>query len=178
MAKVRMNIELSEEAAEFLDQLAKEEQTSKTEILRRALSVLKAYKAQSPRAAEARGRVGGAGAGAYRFQFECRCSRCGNCRGARQVSSMSGNEADSGRETIDTDDVLAPASIRESKSDIIRTKAAAWISGASLLIGSVFLVVALVKSDTELRAWATGLISLVVGAAIGYAFTSSSSNQG
>ncbi len=91
---------------------------------------------------------------------------------------MSGNEADSGRETIDTDDVLAPASIRESKSDIIRTKAAAWISGASLLIGSVFLVVALVKSATELRAWATGLISLVVGAAIGYAFTSSSSNQG
>ena len=52
MAKVRMNIELSEEAAEFLDQLAKEEQTSKTEILRRALSVLKAYKAQ-----KARGRV-------------------------------------------------------------------------------------------------------------------------
>lgn len=46
MSKVRMNIEVSQEVADFLDELAKEEATSKTEIVRRALSVLKAYKAQ------------------------------------------------------------------------------------------------------------------------------------
>lgn len=46
MAKVRMNIEISQEVADFLDQLASEEETTKTEIVRRALSVLKAYKEQ------------------------------------------------------------------------------------------------------------------------------------
>lgn len=46
MAKVRMNIELSEEVAELLEQLAQDETTTKTEIVRRALSVLKAYKRQ------------------------------------------------------------------------------------------------------------------------------------
>ena len=49
MTKVRMNIELSEEVAVFLDDLAKDEGTSKTEIVRRALSVLKAYKQQRDR---------------------------------------------------------------------------------------------------------------------------------
>ena len=44
-----MNIELSEEVADFLDELAKNEETSKTEIVRRALSVLKAYKQQKER---------------------------------------------------------------------------------------------------------------------------------
>jgi len=46
MAKVRMNIELSPEVAEFLEELAKDEATTKTEMVRRALSVLKAYKDQ------------------------------------------------------------------------------------------------------------------------------------
>ena len=49
MAKVRMNIEVSQEVADFLDQLAKEEETTKTEIVRRALSVLKAYREQKNR---------------------------------------------------------------------------------------------------------------------------------
>ena len=46
MSKVRMNIEVSQEVADFLDDLAKEEATTKTEIVRRALSVIKAYKDQ------------------------------------------------------------------------------------------------------------------------------------
>lgn len=41
-----MNIEVSQEVADFLDQISKEEATSKTEIVRRALSVMKAYKSQ------------------------------------------------------------------------------------------------------------------------------------
>jgi hypothetical protein len=46
MPKVRMNIEVSKEVADFLDELAAAEATTKTEIVRRALSVLKAYKNQ------------------------------------------------------------------------------------------------------------------------------------
>lgn len=46
MSKVRMNIELSEDIAKFLDELADEEGATKTELVRRALSVLKAYKQQ------------------------------------------------------------------------------------------------------------------------------------
>ncbi len=46
MAKVRMNVEVSQEVADFLEQLAAEEETTKTEIVRRALSVMKAYKKQ------------------------------------------------------------------------------------------------------------------------------------
>ncbi len=46
MKKVRMNVEFSPEVAELLEQLASEEATTKAEILRRAVSVLKAYKKQ------------------------------------------------------------------------------------------------------------------------------------
>ena len=49
MAKVRMNIEVSPDVAAFIEQLAEEEGATKTEIVRRALSVMKAYKAQKER---------------------------------------------------------------------------------------------------------------------------------
>jgi predicted transcriptional regulator len=41
-----MNIEVSQDVAAFLEQLAEDESTTKTEIVRRAISVLKAYKSQ------------------------------------------------------------------------------------------------------------------------------------
>lgn len=46
MSKVRMNIEVSQDLADFIEQMALHEATSKTEIVRRALSVLKVYKKQ------------------------------------------------------------------------------------------------------------------------------------
>lgn len=46
MAKVRLNIEISEDLAGFLDELASREDVTRTEIVRRALAVLKAYKEQ------------------------------------------------------------------------------------------------------------------------------------
>jgi predicted transcriptional regulator len=49
MSKVRMNIEVSKEVADFLEEVAASEDTTKTEIVRRALSVLKAYKQQKAR---------------------------------------------------------------------------------------------------------------------------------
>jgi hypothetical protein len=47
MAKVRLSLEVSKELAALLDTLAENEETTKTEIVRRALSVMKAYKEQS-----------------------------------------------------------------------------------------------------------------------------------
>jgi hypothetical protein len=47
MAKVRLSIEVSKELAALLDSLAENEETSKTEIIRRALSVMKAYREQA-----------------------------------------------------------------------------------------------------------------------------------
>lgn len=47
MAKVRLSIEVSKELAALLDSLAETEDTTKTEIVRRALSIMKAYKEQA-----------------------------------------------------------------------------------------------------------------------------------
>jgi hypothetical protein len=47
MAKVRLSIEVSRELAALLDTLAETEDTTKSEIMRRALSVMKAYKEQA-----------------------------------------------------------------------------------------------------------------------------------
>jgi len=46
MSRVRMNIEVSHDVADFLEEIAREERTTKAEIVRRALSVMKAYRAQ------------------------------------------------------------------------------------------------------------------------------------
>ena len=46
MAKVRLNMEVSEDLAKLLDSLADQEDVTRTEIVRRALSVLKVYKSQ------------------------------------------------------------------------------------------------------------------------------------
>lgn len=46
MSKVRLSMEVSEDLAMLLDQLADEEDVTRTEIVRRALAVLKAYKSQ------------------------------------------------------------------------------------------------------------------------------------
>jgi hypothetical protein len=46
MAKVRLNIEVSQELADLLDNLAETENATRSEIVRRAIAVLKAYKQQ------------------------------------------------------------------------------------------------------------------------------------
>lgn len=46
MARVRLNIEVSEDLARLLDQLAEEEDVTRTEIVRRAFAVLKAFREQ------------------------------------------------------------------------------------------------------------------------------------
>lgn len=79
-------------------------------------------------------------------------------------------------ETIQSDDALPRGQITsiETKGDYLRIKVAAYISGAALIVGVGFLVVAIATHDDELQTWASGLISLVVGAAIGFAFSGSS----
>jgi hypothetical protein len=49
MAKVRLNIEVSQELADLLDSLAETENATRSEIVRRAIAVLKAYKQQRER---------------------------------------------------------------------------------------------------------------------------------
>ena len=78
-------------------------------------------------------------------------------------------------EKIQSDRVIVPGSVSrvETRGDIIRIQVAAWISGAALLVGVTFLGLAIWIKDSDLQSWATGLISLVVGTAIGFAFSSS-----
>ena len=79
-------------------------------------------------------------------------------------------------EVIFSDDLIKPGDVSrvETPGDIIRIKVAGWIAGVALLIGTLFLIAALWTDDTELKSWATGLISLVVGAAIGFVFSNNS----
>lgn len=82
------------------------------------------------------------------------------------------------REIIETtNEIELGAVIMERATDKVRVLAAAIIAGASLLLGSAFLATAIYTADQELRAWATGLISLVVGAAIGFIFSGTGNNQ-
>lgn len=46
MAKVRLNIEISQHLADFLDVLAESEHTTRSEMVRRAISVLQAFHQQ------------------------------------------------------------------------------------------------------------------------------------
>lgn len=79
-------------------------------------------------------------------------------------------------EVIVSDDLIKPGDVSrvETPGDLIRIKVAGWIAGVALLIGTLFLFAALWIDDTELKSWATGLISLVVGAAIGFVFSNNS----
>ena len=80
------------------------------------------------------------------------------------------NSHPSNHEIINSGDVIEPGNVAgfETPGDMLRIKASAIISGAALFIGVGFLVWALLANNSELQTWATGLISLVVGAAIGF----------
>ena len=80
----------------------------------------------------------------------------------------------SGPEIIQSNAVVPPGAVSrvETRGDIIKIKVAAWISGAAVVVGIVFLSVAIWIEDSDLQSWSTGLISLVVGTAIGFAFSS------
>jgi predicted transcriptional regulator len=43
MAKTRLSLEMSEEMTNFLDKIATREDTTRVEVIRRSLSILKAY---------------------------------------------------------------------------------------------------------------------------------------
>lgn len=93
---------------------------------------------------------------------------------AGQTALTDIDEKESDRQIIiESDDVLKPGSVGnvESPGEMLRIKAAAGIAAASLLIGVIFLIASLFNQDKELQVWASGLISLVVGAAIGFIFS-------
>ncbi len=82
------------------------------------------------------------------------------------------------KEVIKSDEIIkrGKVSVDEPPSQMLKTKAALVIAIAALVIGVGFLIAALWMADNELKVWATGLISLVVGAAIGFVFSSSTSS--
>jgi len=53
--KIRLSMEVSEDVAKLINELASDTDTTKTEVIRRALSVMKAYKEQKARG---RGHIG------------------------------------------------------------------------------------------------------------------------
>ncbi|MES0127249.1 hypothetical protein [Mesorhizobium sp. M0029] len=76
---------------------------------------------------------------------------------------------------ISSEDVIEPGKVEvDPDPELIKVKAAVAIAAAAILIGVGFLIVSICIVDNELKSWATGLISLVVGAAIGFVFSSSS----
>jgi len=77
-------------------------------------------------------------------------------------------------EQISSVELIPEGGVRPSRLDEVKTISALIIAGVALLIGVLFLGVGLYSDDKELRTWATGLISLVVGAAIGFAFSNKS----
>lgn len=85
--------------------------------------------------------------------------------------------AESGKpETIQSTEVIPRGKVSavETRGDYLRIAVSASISAAALLIGVGFLATAIYLGDAELKTWATGLISLVVGTAIGFAFSGTS----
>lgn len=94
---------------------------------------------------------------------------------------MSGSDSklsDQSNKTVDVDDFFQPGSVDEPSPEYVKVVAAKQIALCAIGIGVVFLGLSLWLKDSELRSWATGLISLVVGAAIGFIFGGNSGQSG
>ena len=88
------------------------------------------------------------------------------------------NNADDLKKTIEVDELFRPGSVDEPSPEYVKVVAAKQIALWSIGIGVVFLGLSLWLKDSELRSWATGLISLVVGAAIGFIFGGNGKQSG
>jgi len=75
-------------------------------------------------------------------------------------------------EQIDSREIVptGAVAVEEKASDTWRIIGALIIAGCAIVLGTLFAGVALWVDNSELLTWATGLISLVVGAAIGFLF--------
>jgi hypothetical protein len=72
-------------------------------------------------------------------------------------------------ETIESTDVLARQAVSHvSMVEVLRIKASLWFAGAVLLIATATLLVSSIYNQRELQTWATGIISAITGAALGY----------
>lgn len=75
-------------------------------------------------------------------------------------------------EQIESREIVPTGSVdvEEKPSDTWRILGALIIAGCAIFLGAMFASIALWVDNSELLTWATGLISLVVGAAIGFLF--------
>jgi hypothetical protein len=74
-------------------------------------------------------------------------------------------------EQLTSTEIVPPGSVGPFDVEQMKMLAALVISGLAVVIGFTALLIAVCYHDDELKTWATGLISLVVGAAIGFAFS-------
>jgi hypothetical protein len=146
-----MNIEVSEDVANFLEELAIDEATTKTEIVRRALSVERTRSF------------------AHRVHIPSRGPRS---RVSWNFGSMS-TEGPHQPEIIKSDRVLRRSEVTDV--DAIKTKWSIGIAVTALMIGTGALIAAVIYNRPELTSWATGLISAIAGSAITYGFNKTNS---
>jgi hypothetical protein len=73
-------------------------------------------------------------------------------------------------EIIESSEVLERGAVLrvETRGEIIRVKASMWFVGATLAIAVAVLLLAILRDRNDLQTWATGLISGISGAAIGF----------
>lgn len=78
-------------------------------------------------------------------------------------------------EQIKSDDLIPANSVSLviARTEQMRVKAATVIAGAAVVVAAIFLVIGIFIDDTDLKTWAMGLISMVVGTAIGFVFGNS-----
>lgn len=74
-------------------------------------------------------------------------------------------------EQISSTEMVPPGSVNPIDVERMKMIAALVISATAVILGFAALVIAIWQDDAELKTWSTGLISLVVGAAIGFAFS-------
>jgi hypothetical protein len=73
-------------------------------------------------------------------------------------------------EIIESSQILERGAVSrvETRAEIIRVKASMWFVGATLAIAVTILLLAVWQGRNDLQTWATGLISGISGAAIGF----------
>lgn len=78
-------------------------------------------------------------------------------------------------EIIVSDRVIAERDVEDV--DLVKVRASVRIVYWALAIAGAVLVLSVYNGDTDLRSWATGLISSIAGAALAYGFVARSGGK-
>ncbi len=75
-------------------------------------------------------------------------------------------------EQLKSDDIIPvnAVSLVAVRTEQMRVKAAIGIAATAVVVATSFLLIGITMGDADLKTWAMGLISMVVGTAIGFVF--------